>query len=209
MERPQTAKAERIAPARRLLQTPAVRHSWCIAGLALLGLGSGCSVDSGVVEWAWTFVDQDGGAIYPSGVFDLGRTSSCALPGRTADGQVRYDLTAELTICDPTCPGGCEEPDCQVVAPLGSDCDRYRGSNPSVPSSDQPYQFTITPVVTLPGGDECRDLEACIAAPGPRQRVVKPGLVTDLQVFQLVVGMDQDGTPTAGGSLDLEGCGCA
>ncbi len=175
----------------------------------MLGLASGCSVDQGVVEWAWAFVDQDGDAIFPSGVFDLGRTSSCKLPGRTSEAQVRYDLGAELVICDPECAGGCEDPDCQVVAPLGFDCDRSRGSNPSVPSSDAPYQFTISPVITLPGGDECRDLGACIAAPGPRERVVHPGLVTDLQVFQLVVSMDQDGPLAGSGSLDLEACGCA
>jgi hypothetical protein len=178
------------------------------ACLLLLTPSAACSVDTGVVEWAWAFVDQDGDAIYPSGVFDLRRTSSCGLPGRFGTERVDYDLGAELVICDPMCAGGCDDPDCQVVAPLGFDCDRSRGSNPSVPSSGDPYQFTISPVVTLPGGEECRQLEACITAPGPRQRVVHPGLVTDLQVFQLVVGMDQGGPATGSGSLDLEACGC-
>lgn len=177
--------------------------AWVLA----LASASGCSVDTGVVEWAWAFVDQDGDAIYPSGVFDVRRTSSCGLPGRIGTEQVRYDLGAELVICDPACAGGCEDPDCQVVAPLGFDCDRSRGSNPSVPSSDAPYQFTISPVITR-AGEECRDLGACITAPGPRQRVVHPGLVTDLQVFQLVVGMDQGGPATGSGALDLEACGC-
>ena len=185
-----------------------MRGALAIAVASLLVTAPGCSVDTGVVEWAWAFVDQDGDPIFPSGVFDLGRTSSCALRGRTESEQVRYDLAAELVICDPECLGGCEDPDCQVVAPLGFDCDRSRGSNPSVPSSDAPYQFTISPVVTLPGGNECRDLDACIAAPGPRERVVHPGLVTDLQVFQLVVGMDQGGPISGSGSLDLQGCGC-
>lgn len=179
-----------------------------IAVASVLVTAPGCSVDTGVVEWAWAFVDQDGDPIFPSGVFDLGRTSSCALPGRAASGSVRYDLGAELVICDPECIGGCEDPDCQVVAPLGFNCERSRGSNPSVPSSDAPYQITISPVVTLPDGDECRDLDACITAPGPRERVVHAGLVTDLQVFQLVVGMDQGGPTSGSGSLDLEGCGC-
>ncbi len=185
-----------------------VRCLRTIAAASLLVALSACSVDTGVVEWAWAFVDQDGDAIYPSGVFDLGRTSSCALPGRFDAELVRYDLAAELVICDPECAGGCDDPDCQVVAPLGFDCDRSRGSNPSVPSSDAPYQFTISPVITLPGGDECRDLGSCISAPGPRERTVHRGLVTDLQVFQLVVGMDQGGPATGTGSLDLEACGC-
>ena len=185
-----------------------MRGALAIAAASLLVAAPGCSVDTGVVEWAWAFVDRDGDPIFPSGVFDLGRTSSCALPGRTDSDQVRYDLGAELVICDPECAGGCEDPDCQVVAPLGFDCDRSRGSNPSVPSSDAPYQFTISPVITLPGGSECRDLDACIAAPGPRERVVHPGLVTDLQVFQLVLGMDQGGPASGSGSLDLQGCGC-
>ena len=188
---------------------PQVRCLWTLAAASVLVASPGCSVDTGVVEWAWAFVDQDGDAIYPSGVFDLQRTSSCALPGRFGNEQVRYDLGAELEICDPQCPGGCDDPDCQIVAPLGFDCDRSRGSNPSVPSSDDPYEFTISPVITLSGGEECRDLGACISAPGPRQRVVEPGLVTDLQVFQLVVGMDQGGPATGSGSLDLEACGCA
>lgn len=187
-----------------------MRCLWTIAAASLLVATSACSVDTGVVEWAWAFVDQDGDAIFPSGVFDVGRTSSCALPGRfeTSGSQVRYDLGAELVICDPECAGGCDDPDCQVVAPLGFDCDRSRGSNPSVPSSEAPYQFSISPVITLPGGDECRDLGGCITAPGPRERTVYRGLVTDLQVFQLVVGMDQGGPANGTGSLELEACGC-
>lgn len=185
-----------------------MRGALAIAVASVLVAAPGCSVDTGVVEWAWSFVDQDGDPIFPSGVFDLGRTSSCALPGRSAAGQVRYDLGAELVICDPECAAGCGDPDCQVVAPLGFTCDRSRGSNPSVPSSATPYQFTLSPVVTLPGGKQCRDLDACIAASGPRERVVQPGLVTDLQVFQLVVGMDQGGPSLGDGALDLQGCGC-
>ena len=34
-------------------------------------------------------------------------------------------------------------------------------------------------------------------------------LLADLQVFQLVVGMDQGGPATGSVSLDLEACGCA
>lgn len=178
-----------------------------LAAASLL-VASGCSVDTGVVEWAWSFVDQDGDAIFPTGVFDLGRNSSCALPGRMGTRQVRYDLGAELIICDPECPSGCGDPDCQVIAPLGFDCERYRGSNASVPSSDAPYQFTISPVITLSDGGECRELGGCITAPGARERVVHPGLVTDLQVFQMLVAMDQSGPRSSTGSLDLEACGC-
>ncbi|MEM6289747.1 MAG: hypothetical protein AAGA54_00735 [Myxococcota bacterium] len=180
-----------------------------IAVVGLLTVGSGCSVDTGVVEWAWAFIDENGDAIYPSGVFDVSRTSACGLPGRTASSNVAYDLGVELAICDPTCTEGCEDPDCQIVAPLEFGCDRSRGSNPSVPSSDAPYQFTISPVISLPGGDECRDMGACISAPGPRERVVAPGLVTDLQVFQLIVGVDQGGPSSGSGALDLEACGCS
>ncbi len=176
---------------------------------SLVLLQAGCSVDTGAVEWAWVFVDQDGDTIFPGGVFDLGRTDACGLPGTTSEGGVRFDLSVELTICDPTCTQGCEDPDCQVIAPLGFDCNNSRGSNPSVPSDDAPYQFRLNPVLSLPDDVECRDLTSCIAAPGPRERVVKPGLVTDLQVFQLVVGLDIDAPAAAGGSLDLEACGCA
>ena len=177
--------------------------------LLLLAVPSaGCSSPEGVVEWAWSFVDQNGDAVFPSGVFDVSRNDACALPGRMGITQVNYDLGTELTICDPMCPGGCDDVDCQVVRPLEFGCTNSRGSNPTIPADDAAYQFRLEPVITLPDGEQCRDLDLCIAAPGPRERVVEGGLVTDLQVFQLVLSMDQDGPRSASGALDLEACRC-
>lgn len=191
--------------ARSLLQTSSVRALFAIAAL----LFAGCSADEGVVEWSWVFVDLDGRTIFPTGVFDLGGRDACNLPARANGRSVTYDLGVELSVCDPTCPQGCSDPDCQVIAPLEFDCETHRGSNPAIPSSDEPYQFALAPVLTLEDGSECREVSTCIASPGPRERVVEPGLVTDLQVFQLVVGIVQGASSTDVGALDLEECGCA
>ena len=163
-------------------------------------------VDAGVVELAWEFVDRNGDKIYPGGLFDPGKTDACDLPGRIDGQPVTYDLGLLVEICDTTCAQGCGDPDCLVQPPLRFSCKEHRGSDPSVPSSDEPYRFTVRPVVEIDQGDRvCLEaLPTCIAVPGPRERIVEPGLVTDLQVFQVAVDIER-GT---GDPLDLEACGC-
>jgi hypothetical protein len=171
---------------------------------------AGCSVDTGVVELAWAFVDRDGQQIFPGGLFDPAQDDACDLPGRRGGARVSYDLDIELEICDPRCGSGCDDPACHVVPPLSFDCATSRGSDPDVPSAEMPYRFTFRAVVSLDGEDACRDPDpTCVAVPGPRERTVRPGLVTDLQVYQVVLDFDLDGPPDTEGALDLEACGCA
>lgn len=180
----------------------------CLAPLVLAaatGMG-GCADDTGVVELAWVFVDRDGDAIYPGGVFTADdERDSCELPGVAADRGVAYDLRVELEICDPGCAAGCEAEECLVVPHHVFPCTTARGNDPDVPASDEPYRFTVRAVLDAPTfTSPCRD-PACLAVPASRERVVTAGLVTDLQVYQVVVDVDRQGDA----SLDLEACGCA
>lgn len=156
------------------------------------------------------FVDRDGDPIFPAGQFVARNRDSCDLPGRIGTENVEYDLEVELEICDSTCAAGCTGDGCNVVPPLRFSCNTARGSDPDVPSSDVPYRFTVHTVVTLDDRDiVCRDPDpTCIAVPGPRERKIQAGLVTDLQVYQIVVDVDQDAPRSGEGSLDLEACGC-
>lgn len=187
-----------------------IRQAAGVAPLLLgLLLGSlGCSgVDTGVVELAWEFVDRNGDKIYPGGLFETVGGDACDLPGRVGGQSVTYDLGILLEICDTTCADGCGDPDCLVQPPLQFSCTTYRGSDPSVPSSEDPYRFTARAVLELDQlGRECLEpIPTCVAVPGPRERVVDPGLVTDLQVFQIALDVDLGDDAV----LDLEACGCA
>jgi hypothetical protein len=159
---------------------------------ALVAPTGGCADDAGVVELAWVFVDRDGDAIYPGGVFTSGdERDSCDLPGLVGEAEapelVGFDLRVELEICDPGCAAGCEAEECLVVPRHVFPCTTARGNDPDVPASTEPYRFSVR------------------AVPAPRERVVTAGLVTDLQVFQIVVDVDRQGDA----ALDLEACGCA
>jgi len=163
--------------------------------------------NAGVVELAWVFVDRDGQPIYPAGVFTLNpQRDSCDLPATTDSGNtsIFYDLQVQLEICDLTCAEGCDDPTCLVMDPLQFPCNTSRGSEREVPASDEPYRFTLRTAVRS-NANQCLDPEpTCIAVPGPRDRTVTPGLVTDLQVYQISVDI-----PDQRASLDLEECGCA
>jgi hypothetical protein len=166
----------------------------------------GCTVDSGVVEVNWAFVDRDGDPIFPAGQFSVGRGDACGLPGRRASTPVDIDLEVQLDICDPACAGDCEG-DCRIVPAERPSCDQARKTLTDVPASSDPYLFFFRAVIVTPQGDCVAPPPDCIAVPGPRQRTVERGLVTDLQVWQLVVDVDtEDANDDA---LDLEACGCA
>lgn len=172
---------------------------------AALGSGGCVERDAGVVELAWTFVDRNGDPIYPGGVFSIdAQRDSCDLPGTTAMGPVPYDLHVVVEICDMSCAAGCDDPDCLVIDPLVFPCDTSRGSEREVPASDDPYRFTVRATVNSNLSPHCTAPKpTCIAVPGPRERSVVAGLVTDLQVYQISVDVKDDRAP-----LDLEDCGC-
>lgn len=176
--------------------------------LALATLATACGAETGAVELAWVFVDRDGDAIYPGGVFTVGdERDSCELPGVLGDREISYDLRIELEVCDPACAAGCDAEECLVIPRHVFPCTTARGNEPEVPAADEPYRFTVRPLLDAPGLDmECRDPgPTCLAVPAPRERLVRAGLVTDLQVQQIVVDIDRPGDPR----LDLEACGCA
>jgi len=187
--------------------------AFALGGILPLLFGSACSEDTGVVELSWVFVDRDGGAIYPGDQLSLNRReSSCGLPGRLGDGtSIHYDLHVELEICTSECVadcgGGCQEDITRRFA-----CDTARGTDPEVGAADHPYRLTVRTVIIRSDGDtECANLPAdCVDVPGPRERTVQPGLVTDLQVYQIKVNVDVGGGESStGAQLDLEECGCA
>lgn len=179
-----------------------------ITALALAALATACGEDTGSVELAWVFVDRDGDPIYPGGVFTVdAERSSCGLPGQLVDQEVPFDLRVELEICDPDCDGGCDDEACLAVPRQLFPCNTARGNEPEVPASDSPYRFTVRAILSAPSLDiECREpASTCVAVPAPRERQVRAGLVTDLQVQQIVVDADRQGDP----NLYLDDCGCA
>ena len=171
---------------------------------ALLALPA-CGDGTGVVELSWIFTDRDGESLFPGGALTVGaRRDSCDFVGRTSAGTQPVDLRMQLEICDPLCAGGCDDPACLVVDPLRFPCTVSRGSNPNIPATDDPYRFTVRAVIES-AEIECTDPEpTCIAVPGPRDRSVEDGLVTDLAVYQLVVNVQQG----IDEEIDLEACGC-
>lgn len=170
---------------------------------ALLGA---CGGETGAVELAWVFVDRDGDAIYPGGVFTADdERDSCELPGLAGGQGIPYDLRVELEICDPGCEAGCDDEACLVVPRRMFPCTTARANDPDVPASDEPYRFTVRAVLDASSlAEQCRE-PTCLAVPAPRERVVTAGLVTDLQVHQIVVDVDRQSDR----SLQLEECGCA
>ncbi len=162
-------------------------------------------VNTGVVEVNWAFVDRDGEPIFPAGQFVVGRGDTCGLEGQRGGRRVPYDLQMELSICDASCPGGCDDESCQIVAPEVFSCDVARNTARDIPASSEAYLFSMRAVIES-GGKTCPDPpQSCIAVPGPRERTVERGLVVDLQVWQVVVDIDLGGNSV----LDLEECGCA
>lgn len=182
------------------------RPGAALACAVLLGLPAvpACTDSRGIVQIAWAFVDRSGATVFPAG--DLGDTCSFrgALDGRDRD----YDLQIAVRVCDPTCAGGCDDDACLIVDPLLYSCLSARGSS-EVPSSESPYQFQVDVIAEFDETCACVVQAPCAEVPGPRLRMVRPGLITDLQVYQLVLDM-QD----VGGVFDLDGCcelppGCA
>lgn len=175
-----------------------------LAPLAALTLGAAaaaCSPTDGYIELAWAFVDRQGEPIFPNGELK----ESCSFRGPVApEGEARtIDLRVELRLCDPECAGGCDDPACLVTEPLRFACLDYRG-HATVPASEGPYLFETRVIAEIDGDAECACAisSACVQVPGPRQRMVRPGLVTDLQVYQLILDIAD---PTAT-NLDLSPC---
>ena len=198
---PQTPRQDKAAGA----PEPRPRVPTALVATLVTGFGAGCGSEVGFVDLAWTFVDRGGSPIYPGGQFSRTRPDdSCGLPG-TFDGEnVPYDLVVELVAC-PTAP---VDAACETTS---FSCRRHR-ARVEVAASPVPYRFSartrIEPRVA--GASPCQPTggTTCIAAPGPRERTIDEGLVTDLQVVRFDVDARAQAT-RAEDKLDLEECGCA
>lgn len=190
---------------RRLAFTPhAPAGAVCAALLSLAA--AACERTRGEVEVNWTIVDRAGGQVFPSG--RLGDT--CEFTGVLPDGgdARRYALEVQLRLCEPGCAGGCDDPACQLDR-LQYDCSAARGFSVVEARPDDPYDFHVD-LVAVPedGGCGCTLTPPCALVPGPRSRTVEPGLVTDLQVYLLVLGLDNIAAAGEAGRtrLDLAAC---
>lgn len=174
--------------------------------LALAGL-SACDRDHGEIELNWALVDRAGTQIAPFGA--LGDT--CNFTGKFAEADAQasiYDLELRLRLCDPDCAAGCDDPGC-LIEDLRYDCSAARGFSTVPARTDSPYDIHVD-LVAQPrsGACGCALTPPCALVPGPRRRTVEAGLVTDLQVYLLVLGIDNINDSLEGGRprLDLDAC---
>jgi len=181
--------------------------SLCATAGTLGALLTSCTPTEGYVEIAWALIDQGGASLYPDGSL----TNTCDFVGLVARGgdaqadpvETPATLRFELLVCDPECSGGCDDPECQVIDPRSFACNTARGSV-TVPSSELDHRFEARVIAELDGDPACACTLSteCVQLPGPRDRKVRGGLVTDLQVYQIVLDLDD---PTTA-SIDLRTC---
>ena len=155
--------------------------------LALVSLAS-CGEGDGIVEVYWQFEDSNLRRIFPVGV----EPDTCEFESMSG---VRYDLRVQLTIVENTesCRDDWSNVDCQVIAPLLFPCNRSRGTALSVPPSaaddgtDPGYLMVVQTMVDPTDTDPFVPDESCVAGAGPRVRQVRPGRITDLEVYEFIV----------------------
>ena len=163
----------------------------------------------GVVEIAWRVAGRDGAPFYPSGkLTPSAYDDTCDLPGTGPGGaETSYRLFFAFEICDPAC-GDCTDPACHVVPAADLPCDTIRYTDPEVPAADDPYLFSLRARIDA-GDGPCEPAAPCVSVPGPIERKVRPGLVTDLQVVEVRLDAEGDAPPGSEASrLDLVACGC-
>ena len=161
-----------------------------------------CQQDRGEVEIDWTLVDRAGAQIFPSGALE----DTCAFVGRlpgSGEDLVDYEVLVEINLCEPGCEPGCTDPAC-IHTRLTFDCTAARGYA-TVEARSEPYDFDIHLVAAPADGSCACDLQPpCALIPGPRRRTVEPGLITDLQVYLMVLGLDDIDAAEADGRVRLD-----
>jgi hypothetical protein len=171
--------------------------------LLVLPLLGSCSDGDGIVEVYWQFVDVELQRVYPAGV----EPDTCELESQ---GGVRYDIRVRLTIVEntPSCMDDWSNVDCQVVEPIVFPCNRSRGTALSVPPSaaddgtDPGYLMVVEALVDPTDTSAFVPDSNCVAGPGPRVRQVRPGRITDLEIYQFIVSaIDNQGL-----LLDIDAC---
>lgn len=179
------------------------------ATMAIATALAACEQGVGEIEINWTIVDRANSQVFPSGALH----NICDFTGLLADDDSEptpYSLSVRLRLCDPGCPAGCDDPSCLATeAPIDYKCSAARGFS-SVPArTDPPYDIHVELRATPEdAGCACTLTPPCALVPGPRTRTVEPGLVTDLTVYLLVLGLDDIDAATTNGRtrLDLAQC---
>ena len=169
-------------------------------------LCAACVHDEGEVELNWTIVDRAGTTVFPSGLLSDTCDFLGLLPG--ADQPVAYDLQLQVRLCEPGCAAGCDDPSCQVDR-LRFKCRSARGFRTVQARPEAPYDFHVDMIASPDSGAcGCTLKPPCALGPGPRNRTVEPGLVTDLQVYLFVLGLDdiRASTDKDRTRLDLASC---
>lgn len=163
---------------------------------------AGCADDLGGIELSWAFVDSDLDNIFPRG----DEQDVCRLDGILDEQSRQYNLNVRLTVLGP-CVDGEPIEDCAELTDETFPCDRFRGYLPEVPTSDEAYLMKVDAIVDPLGGAPFLASPDCIAVPGPRARTVRPGHVTDLAVYQLVVDAERfSSTGNTEDQLDINAC---
>jgi hypothetical protein len=159
-----------------------------VAASLLLPLLGSCSDGNGIVEVYWQFNDADLRRVYPVGV----EPDTCELESQSG---VRYDLRVRLTIVanTQTCIDDWNDPGCEVIEQLLFPCNRSRGTALEVPPSatddedDPGYLMIVETMVDPTDTSAFVPDSSCVTGPGPRVRQVRPGRITDLELYQFVV----------------------
>jgi hypothetical protein len=167
-----------------------------------LSLGA-CTDGDGIVEVYWQFDDADLRRIFPVGV----EPDTCEL---TSESGVRYDLRVRLTIVENSeaCSEDWTNPDCQIIEPLIFPCNRSRGTALSVPPSaaddgtDPGYLMVVETLVDPTDTAAFVPASSCVGGAGPRVRQVRPGRITDLEVYEFIV----QAINNQGQLLDIDAC---
>ena len=175
------------APPRRSLGA-AVRLLALLACAATIS----CGPSLGLVEVYWEFLDGDLDRIYPGT-----RRDTCEF---TSASGIRYDLRVQLTVAEASaeCEDAWDQPDCQIVEPRIFPCNRSRGTALDIPASDSGYVMVVETVIDPTDAEPFVPRPSCVLGPGVRVRRVRPGRITDLEVYQFVVQAESP--------LDIELC---
>ncbi|MFO7563856.1 MAG: hypothetical protein R6X02_14515 [Enhygromyxa sp.] len=171
--------------------------------LAALVLASACAEGEGIVEVYWQFEDRNLRRIFPQG--DVGDT--CEF---TSASGIRYDLRVRLRVLENTeaCVAAPDDAACQIIDPVLFPCNRRRGTADLVPvsaredGSDPGYLMIVEALIDPTDGPAFVPNSTCLIGPGPRVRKVRPGRITDLEVYQFIV----DAVTLGAYDLDLDAC---
>ena len=170
--------------------------------LAIALLASACTEEPGIVEVYWQFEDRNLERIFPQG--DVADT--CEF---TSASGIRYDLRVRLTVVENTdaCAATPDDPACQIIEPVLFPCNRQRGTADPVPisardDSDPGYLMFVEAVIDPTDGPPFVPNSTCLVGPGPRVRKVRPGRITDLEVYEFIV----EAVTLGDYALDIDSC---